>query len=91
MDLTDEQWSIIQPLIPDPPRRPDGKGRPWRDSREVMTAYYGYYVQEHHGMTCQTDTRHTRHATVGFSSGYAPARLRRYFRHWLTIYTNVVA
>ena len=36
MDLTDEQWYIIQPLIPDPPQRPDGKGRPWKDSREVM-------------------------------------------------------
>lgn len=36
MDLTDEQWFIIQPLIPDLPRRPDGKGRPWKDSREVM-------------------------------------------------------
>ncbi len=36
MDLTEEQWSIIQPLIPDLPRRPDGKGRPWKDSREIM-------------------------------------------------------
>jgi transposase len=36
MDLTDDQWLIIQPLIPDPPRRPDGKGRPWKDPREVM-------------------------------------------------------
>ena len=36
MDLTDEQWSVIQPLIPEPRRQPDGKGRPWRDSREVM-------------------------------------------------------
>lgn len=36
MDLTDEQWSIIQPLIPNPPRRPDGKGRPWRDARDIM-------------------------------------------------------
>ncbi len=36
MDLTDEQWFIIQPLIPDLPRRPDGKGRSWKDSREVM-------------------------------------------------------
>jgi transposase len=36
MDLTDEQWAVISPLIPDPPRRPDGKGRPWRDSRDVM-------------------------------------------------------
>jgi len=36
MDLTDEQWSIIQPLIPEPPKRADGKGRPWRDARDVM-------------------------------------------------------
>src|ERR671919_264216 len=38
MDLTDKQWSFIQPLIPDPPRRPDGKGRPWKDARDVMNA-----------------------------------------------------
>ncbi|MGH9879135.1 MAG: IS5 family transposase [Nitrososphaerales archaeon] len=36
MDLTDRQWSVISPLIPEPPRRADGKGRPWRDCREVM-------------------------------------------------------
>jgi transposase len=36
MDLTDDQWYIIQPLIPDPPRRPDGKGIPWKDARDVM-------------------------------------------------------
>ena len=36
MDLTDEQWEILKPLIPDPPRRADGKGRPWRDPRDVL-------------------------------------------------------
>jgi transposase len=36
MDLTDDQWSIISTLIPDPTRRPDGKGRPWKDTRDVM-------------------------------------------------------
>jgi transposase len=35
-ELTDEQWAIIGPLIPDPPRREDGRGRPWRDTREVI-------------------------------------------------------
>jgi len=35
-ELTDEQWVIIAPLIPEPPRREDGRGRPWKDSREVM-------------------------------------------------------
>jgi transposase len=36
MDLTDEQWAILKPLIPIPPRRADGRGRPWRDAREVL-------------------------------------------------------
>ena len=35
-ELTDEQWAIIDPLIPEPPRREDGRGRPWRDTREVI-------------------------------------------------------
>jgi hypothetical protein len=38
MDLTDDQWAIIvQPLIPNPTKRFDGKGGPWKDSRrDVM-------------------------------------------------------
>ena len=36
MDLTDEQWEMLGPSIPDPPRRADGKGRPWRDPRNVL-------------------------------------------------------
>jgi transposase len=37
MDLTDDQWAIIQPLIPNPTKRFDGKCRPWKDPRrEVM-------------------------------------------------------
>jgi len=35
-ELTDEQWAILAPLIPEPPRREDGRGRPWRDTREVI-------------------------------------------------------
>ena len=35
-ELTDEQWALIEPLIPELPRREDGRGRPWRDTREVM-------------------------------------------------------
>jgi transposase len=34
MDLTDDQWAIIQPLIPNPTKRFDGKGRPWKDPRQ---------------------------------------------------------
>ncbi|MDB5034034.1 MAG: family transposase, orfA [Chlorobi bacterium] len=36
MDLTDAQWEYISALIPDPPRRDDGKGRPWRPARDVL-------------------------------------------------------
>jgi len=35
-ELTDEQWAVLEPLLPELPRREDGRGRPWRDNREVM-------------------------------------------------------
>ena len=38
MDLTNEQWAVLEPLIPTPPRRTDGKGRPWRDPRDILNA-----------------------------------------------------
>ena len=36
MDLTDEPWEVLKPIIPVPPRRADGRGRPWRDPRAVL-------------------------------------------------------
>ena len=36
MGMTDEQWSVVAPLLPELPRRSDGRGRPWRSSREVL-------------------------------------------------------
>ncbi len=36
MDLTDEQWAVLEPLIPKPVRRADNRGRPWRDPRDVL-------------------------------------------------------
>lgn len=36
VDLTDEQWAIVEPLIPKPRRRKDGRGRPWRPARDVL-------------------------------------------------------
>ena len=35
MELTDQQWTIIEPLFEEK-RRPDGRGRPWRDARAVL-------------------------------------------------------
>ncbi len=36
MDLTDEPWAVIEPLIPEQERQPSGPGRPWRDAPEVI-------------------------------------------------------
>ena len=36
MDLTDEQWAILKPLIAEKPPREDGKGRPRVNNREVL-------------------------------------------------------
>ena len=38
MDLTDEQWQVVRPHLPDPEKvGPTEKGgRPWRDPRDVL-------------------------------------------------------
>jgi transposase len=35
-ELTDFQWAILDALIPEPPRRNDGRGRPWKARRSVL-------------------------------------------------------
>ena len=35
-DLLDAQWTVLDPLIPEPKRRKDGQGRPWRPRRCVL-------------------------------------------------------
>ena len=36
MDLTDQQWTAVEKLLPAPQVRDDGRGRPWRDPRDVL-------------------------------------------------------
>jgi len=36
MDLTDEQWAIVEPLLPKPVKRADGRGRPRVGSRAIL-------------------------------------------------------
>ena len=38
MELTDKQWEIIEPLIPDGKNGPGRKGRPRRNNRDVLDA-----------------------------------------------------
>jgi transposase len=35
-DVTDQQWEVLQVLIPNPERRTDGRGRPWKNRRDVL-------------------------------------------------------
>ena len=35
-ELSDEQWAILKPLFPEPRKRSDGRGRPRRETREVL-------------------------------------------------------
>lgn len=36
MDLTDEQWLGIEPVIPKPPKRADGRGRSRIHDRRIL-------------------------------------------------------
>ncbi len=36
MDFTDAQWARLSPRLPTLRTRPDGRGRPWRDPRDVL-------------------------------------------------------
>jgi transposase len=37
-ELTNEQWALIHPLIPEPPHHTDARGCRWRDAREVLNS-----------------------------------------------------
>src|SRR5215469_2507442 len=34
--LSDEQWQLVDPLLPQPKRRPDQRGRPWATNRACL-------------------------------------------------------
>ena len=36
MDLADEQWAIMEPILPKPIKRADGKDRPRARSRAIL-------------------------------------------------------
>src|SRR5919199_901498 len=35
-ELTDAQWAMLAPYFSSPPPRSDGRGRPWKDARQVL-------------------------------------------------------
>ena len=36
MDLTDQQWKVVETILPEDPVWDDGRGRPWSDRRKVL-------------------------------------------------------
>jgi transposase len=36
MDLTEDQWKVVSTILPTDPVRPDRRGRPWSDRRQVL-------------------------------------------------------
>jgi transposase len=36
MDLKEEQWEVVKPLLPKPNKRKDGRGRPRVNDREIL-------------------------------------------------------
>ena len=38
-ELSDAQWKLIEPILR-PRQRPDGRGRPWQDSRAVLNGIW---------------------------------------------------
>jgi hypothetical protein len=70
-DLTDEQWDGR--FLPEPVRRADGRGRPWRENRAVLNGILWILRAEHRRPTCRTAIRRIKPAIGGFSSGSASA------------------
>ncbi len=72
MDLTDAQWVILRPLLKSK-RRPDGRGRPWQDSRAVLNGIL--WILRTGAPWHDLPERYllTRPAIVAFSSGSAMA------------------
>jgi len=69
-DLTDAQWRILDPLIPEPQRRVDGRGRPWRGRRDVLNGILWIL--------------HTGAAWADLPDRYPPYQTcHRRFQHWV--------
>ena len=72
MDLKDGQWTILEPLIPKPHTRPDGRGRPWRHARDVLNGIL--WVVDGHGLPVAIDVASASPAEVRLVTSTLDAR-----------------
>jgi len=52
-EITDEEWSIIEPVFPEPKKKAGEKGYLCTAIEICSMVYYGYYGQEHRGKILQ--------------------------------------
>ncbi len=69
-DLTDSQWKTLGDLIPEPLRRGDGRGRPWKDRRSVLNGIL--WVLRTGAPWFPTVIRPTKRAIAASNNGSAP-------------------
>ena len=72
-ELTDLQWAILDALIPEPPLRKDGRGRPWKGCRSVLNGIL--WVLRTGAPWADLPERYppTRRVIADFSNGYGRA------------------
>ena len=70
-DLTDKQWTIRDPLIPEPIKRRDGRGRPWESRRSVMNGILWVLRTGAPGADLPDQCRRFRPVTGVFDNGSA--------------------
>ena len=67
-ELTDFEWSIIEPLLPNKPR-----GVPRVDDRKVLNGIYWRLAPAHLGLRSLSATVHRPHATTASFAGVSSA------------------
>jgi transposase len=55
--LTDAQWELIEPLLPEPKRRKDNRGRPWASNRACLEGILWVLQTGAAWRFCQINTR----------------------------------
>lgn len=82
MDLTEEQWAVVEPLLPKLVKRADGKGRPRVCNREILNGIL--WVMRTgapwHDMPNRYPSYQTCHRR--FQDGSAQAPLKPFSGHW---------
>jgi len=68
-DLTDSRWAVLNLLIPEPPRRKDSRGLPWKSRRSVSMPFLGSCILMPLGPTCPIVTCHIKRVIEGSAMG----------------------